>query len=339
MSKYRIQTVAQMTGLSAALIRAWEARYGLIVPERTEAGYRLYSDDDVAVLRSALKLVQRGIAPMQLAKLQRHELLAQAAVATGSAEVADGSGQSVLRQQPAVEPRRIATAHSGYSVLDPARSRATAIAPPTSYAERVDQLLEAFATFDNRRVDELLGPPLALLSPQTACKELLLPLLREVGERWHRGELSIAAEHFGSSLIRGKLKAQLELFRQNSGPHRMICACPPGEMHELGLLMFTLDAATQGWDTIYLGANLPLADLKAAIDKVHPELVGLSLVARREPSELRQLLSALMHLCQGRCRLLVGGSGLSGMTSLVRECGALMMPESGQLTDLLRQPN
>ena len=42
-------------GLSAALIRAWEARYGLIVPERTEAGYRLYSDDDVAVLRSALK--------------------------------------------------------------------------------------------------------------------------------------------------------------------------------------------------------------------------------------------------------------------------------------------
>lgn len=329
-----------MTGLSAALIRAWEARYGLIVPERTEAGYRLYSDDDVAVLRSALKLVQRGIAPMQLAKLQRHELLAQAAVATGSAEVAEVSGPSVLRPQPTGEPRRLGRSHSGQSVLDQTGNRATAIAPPTSYAERVDQLLEAFATFDNRRVDELLGPPLALLSPQTACKELLLPLLREVGERWHRGELSIAAEHFGSSLIRGKLKAQLELFRQDSGPHRMICACPPGEMHELGLLMFTLDAAAQGWDTIYLGANLPLADLKAAIDKVNPELVGLSLVARREPSELRKLLGALMHLCQGRSsRLLVGGSGLSGMTSLVRECGALMMPESGQLTDLLRQPN
>ena len=74
MSKYRIHTVAQMTGLSAALIRAWESRYSLVVPARTPAGYRLYSDEDVAILNGAQRLLRRGMAPMQVAKLTPEEI-------------------------------------------------------------------------------------------------------------------------------------------------------------------------------------------------------------------------------------------------------------------------
>src|SRR3569832_880986 len=70
-SKYRIRTVAQMTGLSPALIRAWEARYGLVEPERTPSGYRVYSDEDVRMLQGAQRLVQQGISPMQVARLPR----------------------------------------------------------------------------------------------------------------------------------------------------------------------------------------------------------------------------------------------------------------------------
>ena len=75
MSKYRIQSVAQLTGLSSALIRAWEARYRQVQPGRTPAGYRLYSDGDIAILRGAQSLVRQGMAPMQIAQLPREQIL------------------------------------------------------------------------------------------------------------------------------------------------------------------------------------------------------------------------------------------------------------------------
>ncbi|WP_434422398.1 MerR family transcriptional regulator [Nannocystis pusilla] len=45
--RYRIQSVAEMTGVSAATLRAWERRYGLPAPRRSSSAYRLYSDRDV----------------------------------------------------------------------------------------------------------------------------------------------------------------------------------------------------------------------------------------------------------------------------------------------------
>jgi DNA-binding transcriptional MerR regulator len=57
---YRIKSVAALTGISAATLRAWERRYDLVSPERTAGGYRTYSDDDVERLRRVKTLVDRG---------------------------------------------------------------------------------------------------------------------------------------------------------------------------------------------------------------------------------------------------------------------------------------
>lgn len=48
---YRIKTVAEMTGIPRNTLLAWERRYGLLEPDRTDSGYRVYSDEDVALLR------------------------------------------------------------------------------------------------------------------------------------------------------------------------------------------------------------------------------------------------------------------------------------------------
>lgn len=328
MSKYRIQTVAQITGLSPALIRAWEARYSLVTPARTAAGYRLYSDEDVAVLQGAQRLIQRGMAPMEIARLPRQKLREALAPGPGEAQVQASAG---------------AGAGGGIN-LDVNRGwgAETSSRAPLSYAERIDRLIAAFATFDAPQVEALLGPPLALLPPDVACRELLMPLLREVGERWHRGELTVASEHFGTSFVSGLLKTLIETLRSRSvrpGPGRLLLGCPPGELHELGLLMFTLDAVTQGWDVVYLGANVPLADLASAAQTTRPDLVGLSLIVRRDPAELAALLGHVRQALGERFRVLVGGSGIVGQTAVVRGAGCLMMPESGRLDDLLRPPN
>lgn len=334
MSKYRIQTVAQITGLSPALIRAWEARYSLVTPARTAAGYRLYSDEDVAVLQGAQRLIQRGMAPMEIARLPRQKL--REAIGPGP-----GPGETQLQAGAGLNLDANANANVNVNVNRGWGAEASSRAP-LSYAERIDRLIAAFATFDAPQVEALLGPPLALLPPDVACRELLMPLLREVGERWHRGELTVASEHFGTSYVSGLLKTLIETLRSRSvrpGPGRLLLGCPPGELHELGLLMFTLDAVTQGWDVVYLGANVPLADLASAAQTTRPDLVGLSLVLRRDPAELAALLGHVRQALGERFRVLVGGSGIVGQTAVVRGAGCLMLPESGRLDDLLRPPN
>ena len=103
--------------------------------------------------------------------------------------------------------------------------------------------------------------------------------------------------------------------------------------------MFTLNAAAQGFEPVYLGPDLPLTELAQAVGRSHPELVALSFVQKREPAELKALLDDIMRAVAGRCPVLVGGSGLLGQSELVRAAGALLMPESGRLGDLLPPPH
>lgn len=67
--KYRIQTVAEMTGIPAATLRAWERRYGIPTPERSSSSYRLFSDHDVAAIRKLKELCDSGMSPAEAARL------------------------------------------------------------------------------------------------------------------------------------------------------------------------------------------------------------------------------------------------------------------------------
>lgn len=66
--KYRIQTVAEMTGIPAATLRAWERRYGIPTPERSSSSYRLFSDHDVAAIRKLKELCDEGMSPAEAAR-------------------------------------------------------------------------------------------------------------------------------------------------------------------------------------------------------------------------------------------------------------------------------
>ncbi|MEM6294652.1 MAG: MerR family transcriptional regulator [Myxococcota bacterium] len=67
--KYRINVVAQKTGISAATLRAWERRYGIPVPRRTESSYRVYSDEDIALIQRLRSLCNDGMSPSEAAKV------------------------------------------------------------------------------------------------------------------------------------------------------------------------------------------------------------------------------------------------------------------------------
>ncbi|WP_429531605.1 MerR family transcriptional regulator [Pseudomonas frederiksbergensis] len=66
---FPIREVARLTGINPVTLRAWERRYGLIQPTRTESGHRLYSMADIETVRSILDWIDRGVAVSKVGKI------------------------------------------------------------------------------------------------------------------------------------------------------------------------------------------------------------------------------------------------------------------------------
>ena len=124
---------------------------------------------------------------------------------------------------------------------------------PPSSAQALDRFDDAGA---QAALDRLIGA----LSFETVAREVILPYLRELGDRWERGEASVAQEHFASIVIRGRLLALARGWDRGTGP-RALLACAPGEQHELGLIVFGLALRQHGWGITYLGADTPIETL------------------------------------------------------------------------------
>ncbi len=71
LGQYRIQVVAELTGIPASTLRAWERRYGIPSPRRTDSAYRLYSAEDVALIRRIQSLCDGGLSVGQAAERLR----------------------------------------------------------------------------------------------------------------------------------------------------------------------------------------------------------------------------------------------------------------------------
>lgn len=223
----RIGELSRRSGVSPELLRAWERRYGLLRPERTVGGFRLYTAVDEARVAAMQASLARGLSAAEAAR---------AALATpGAAE-------------PLPEP-------------DPAGLAGS--------ATRLGELLDAY---DETAAQALLDRLFSTFSLNAILRDVIIPYLHELGERYARNEVSVAQEHFASNVVRGRLLALARGWGRGSGPTALL-ACAPGEQHDLGLLVFGLALRANGWRIAYLGADTPVATLAEAVRTLGPDAV------------------------------------------------------------------
>ncbi|HZQ82644.1 MAG TPA: MerR family transcriptional regulator [Gaiellaceae bacterium] len=174
-------------------------------------------------------------------------------------------------------------------------------AAPGDDAPAADDLAAALARFDEGAANAVFDELLARLSLDTLLEKVVLPYLHELGGQWERGEVSVAQEHFASSLLRGRLLGLARGWGQGLGPTAVL-ACAPGEHHDLGLLGFGLALRTRGWRIVYLGADTPTSSVADAARSCDPAFVIVSAVdtrtLRRHKAEIEQLATEF-HLCLG----------------------------------------
>lgn len=123
-------------------------------------------------------------------------------------------------------------------------------------ADAASRLMAAIRSYDEDAAHAVIDEFLAAFGLEPLLHELIAPMLRQLGHEWDQDKLGISREHFASNLIRGRLLSLSRLWGSGAGPSGLL-ACPPGEEHDLGLLMFGLLLHSRGWRVVFLGARHP----------------------------------------------------------------------------------
>jgi MerR family transcriptional regulator, light-induced transcriptional regulator len=165
-------------------------------------------------------------------------------------------------------------------------------------------LRHALDAFDEPAAQAVLDRLLADLSLPAVLRDVVLPYLADLGDRWQGGAASVAMEHFASNVIRGRLAGLARSWGSGHGP-RALLACPPGELHDMALMVFGIALNRNGWRIEYLGASTPIEELELAIGATRPDLVVLAATVPETLEPLRPQLGSLAR----RAPLALAGAG------------------------------
>src|SRR5512134_847926 len=159
--------------------------------------------------------------------------------------------------------------------------------------DRLEDVLRALDALDGAESQRLLALQLSALGAVRFAREVAMPLVREIGERWVGQRMRIASEHLATAVLRSMLGSALQPSASALRGARIVFATLAGERHELGVLMAALSSMGAGANPIYLGPEVPVEDLLHAVQRSEAAALALSLVAV-PVSEVAEPLAALL---------------------------------------------
>jgi MerR family transcriptional regulator, light-induced transcriptional regulator len=237
---YTIKEAALRTGLTEPVLRAWERRYGVVTPARTPGGYRVYDEGALRRLRSMRRLIADGWSASAAAAA----IIAGSEPAMGDAP--SGTGGATASEQPAV---------------------------------LAEHLVTAAEALDSQRIEAVLDEMFAAGTYERIVEDYVIPSLRALGDAWAAGRVSVAGEHVASNAVLRRLAASFQA--SGAGRHGappVLVGMPPGGHHELGGLIFATSLRRHGIPVVYLGADLPLDDWVAAVERIDARAVVIGAV-------------------------------------------------------------
>ncbi len=285
--KYTIRAVAQLTGLSAHTIRAWERRHQVLSPARTETNRRVYEDSEIERLKLFRGAVAAGHGIGQIAHLSNEDL--------GNLATSPGPLGQLLSAESAT-----------------GSSSATYLAACENAMDRMDA----------DSLERTLIRAAASLGLTGMLEGVIIPLVELISARWIAGTTSIAQEHLTSAVLRTYLENVRSSMRSTSRAPRLLVTTPRNQVHEIGALIVSIVASMQGWNVTYLGPNLPAVEIANATRQCTAHAVALSLVFPDDDPTLADELKLLRHTLGPAVPILVGGRAASNYVAAIEAMGA-----------------
>jgi len=257
---FTIKEASARTGVPAASLRAWERRYHVVEPRRTESGYRMYDEQAIATLNAMRRLVDEGWSP------------AAAASAVSSGDV---------------------------SAPTSARSQAAAQLPGPEVESLTEAFLDAASAVDVVLVEGVLDQAFALGSFETVADSWLMPTLYALGEAWAEGRVDVAGEHAASYAVMRRLSQAFAAASSVTTGPRLVVGLPAGSHHELGALAFATAARRRGLAVVYVGADLPVESWQRAVRAFPTRMVVLAVPTQEDRAVATATAKALLKSAPG----------------------------------------
>ncbi|HEX9207601.1 MAG TPA: MerR family transcriptional regulator [Steroidobacteraceae bacterium] len=195
-------------------------------------------------------------------------------------------------------------------------------APSAAATTFVERILDAAQRFSATDCEQALTLAISLMPPARLIDEVLEPLLREVGERWHGGQFSIAQERLVSTTVRKHIDLIVASYDRTARRQAIVFATLPGERHELGLLMSAMVCASHGCKVHYLGADMPPQEIARFAREVDAAVVALSIVLHEGLGDVPAQLATLCEALEPGVRVWLGGAAAQNVdrTALPAQC-------------------
>ncbi|PIE17336.1 MAG: MerR family transcriptional regulator [Proteobacteria bacterium] len=194
------------------------------------------------------------------------------------------------------------------------------------YDEAQTWALDAIERGDIAELRTICERALGVGSALQLLDRLIVPVLHEMGARWYRGELSIAAEHLASEQLGTLIRELARLLAPLAPRGKALLACVSWETHILPLYVVAAQWSQWGLQPIVLGARLPIEDLADAVERIDPLVIGLSVsVDPPRQTRISEVWGDYARVCAGR-QWVVGGAQAAAHHQRIRALGGHVAP-------------
>lgn len=169
-----------------------------------------------------------------------------------------------------------------------------------------ERLLQALLSFDEDKAHQIMDEAFSVFTLEKVIISIIGTVLVQIGDKWEKGEITSAHEHFSSAILRSRLSYILHTLPVNPMMPKAVMICGPGERHEFGLLVFSFFLRRKGFRTIYIGPSAADGDLETVLDIVRPEYLFVSCTVREHASSALEWIS---RLAKERPELHIGAGG------------------------------
>jgi len=242
-ARYNIKAVVQQTQVNVSTLRAWEQRYGVPRPTRTEHGHRLYSQRDIEIIKWLKKATEDGIAISQAVSLLQSD------------------------QEQIPDP--------GMQAVEPARARMLHVGD-AGWPDLRHQISDALVSANIRQAHALMNTAMTLFPVDALVHDVILPILSELGDRWMYGNEYTLQLQIAVQFVRQRLMNLLQVHASfGSGP-RVLCGTTTNDEHDIASLIFSVLLEQQSWEVVHIGPNIGIHGISELMVTQTPAILVLS---------------------------------------------------------------
>ena len=253
-------------------LRIYERRR-LVQPQRSAGNTRLYSDADIERLSMLHRATQGGHGISHVGSLTNAKL---------------GDLVRAIETESERTPARVTPAREPQAIVDRALAQAEALDPVG--------------------LESVLRRSVARYGIVFFMDAVAAPFMRRMGDEWHAGRITYAQEHLATATVQ-RIVSEMSPVLTDGGNPTIVVGTLEGERHANGALMAAATAASEGWRVIYLGADLPPAEIAETALRTEARAVGISMVLSEKKARTSARLRELEKRMPANARLLVGGTG------------------------------